>query len=130
MKMSPAGIAGIILVIVLVGIVILFALPNSPDSDVPNGTYDSFAQCITQAGAKMYGAFWCPHCNDQKASFGSGWQYVTYIECSTPDGTDQLPVCAAAGISGYPTWVFADGSRIEGIASFPQLAAKTSCTLP
>lgn len=124
MKVSKAGIAGIIIVIVLVGIVIAYAIPKTPQGD-----YDTFAQCVTDAGAKMYGAFWCSHCQNQKKSFGASWEHINYVECSTADGKSQLPVCTAAGIQGYPTWVFADGSRIEGEASFAQLAGKTGCSL-
>lgn len=124
MKVSKAGVAGIVIVLILIGIVIAFAIPKTP-----SGNYDVFAQCISTAGAKMYGAFWCSHCQAQKESFGASWQHVNYIECSTPDGQSQLPICSTANIAGYPTWVFADGSRIEGEASFAQLAAKTGCTL-
>jgi len=35
------------------------------------GTYDTLAQCIADSGAKFYGAFWCPHCQNQKQAFGS-----------------------------------------------------------
>jgi thiol-disulfide isomerase/thioredoxin len=30
------------------------------------GKYDEFAKCLTDNGAKFYGAFWCPHCQAQK----------------------------------------------------------------
>ena len=98
--------------------------PSSPSA------YDDFAKCLSAKGATMYGAFWCPHCKDQKASFGNSWQYVKYIECSTPDGKNQLDVCKDANIQGYPTWVFADGSRLEGQVSMQELSLKTSCPLP
>ena len=29
--------------------------------------YDSFAKCLADKQAKMYGLYWCPHCADQKA---------------------------------------------------------------
>jgi len=31
--------------------------------------YSEFAKCLTQKGAKMYGTFWCPHCQNQKKEF-------------------------------------------------------------
>ena len=96
----------------------------------PSGKYDAFAKCLTEKEARMYGAFWCPHCKDEKEMFGSGWQYVNYTECSTPDATGQLPVCAEAGIKGYPTWVFGDGTRKSGLVSFDELSKKTGCELP
>src|SRR5690242_11019622 len=30
----------------------------------------AFAQALSASGTKMYGAFWCSHCNNQKALFG------------------------------------------------------------
>ena len=28
--------------------------------------YDAFARCLSDRGVKMYGAWWCPHCKEQK----------------------------------------------------------------
>ncbi|MFI5205343.1 MAG: hypothetical protein ACHQVK_00215, partial [Candidatus Paceibacterales bacterium] len=67
---------------------------------------DDFAKCIKASGATFYGAFWCPHCKAQKDLFGSSVQYLPYVECSTPDGNSQLPVCTNAGVTVYPTWQF------------------------
>jgi hypothetical protein len=94
------------------------------------GKYDDFAQCINDTGAKFYGAFWCPHCQNQKAAFGRSAKLLPYVECSERDGKGQLPVCTNAGIEGYPTWVFADGTRQSGNLPFETLSEKTGCTLP
>ncbi len=91
---------------------------------------DNFAQCITDKGAKFYGAFWCPHCQNQKALFGRSQKKLPYIECSTPSGNGVLDVCKQAKIEGYPTWEFADKSRESGEISLSDLAKKTGCTLP
>src|SRR5215467_2633829 len=45
------------------------------------GRLDAFAKCLTAKNAKMYGAYWCPHCQDQKEMFGSSFQYAPYVEC-------------------------------------------------
>jgi hypothetical protein len=92
--------------------------------------YDAFAQCLASSGAQFYGTFWCPHCQDQKKAFGSSAKYIPYIECSTPNGQEQLAVCKDKNIQGYPTWVFADGTRQEGKMSFSELSEKTKCELP
>ncbi len=92
------------------------------------GKYDAVAQCITDSGAKFYGAFWCPHCQATKAMFGKSAKKLPYVECSQPDGNGQLPICEEKGIKGYPTWVFADGSQLNGERTMEELAAKTSCT--
>lgn len=94
------------------------------------GKYDEFAQCLSDKGAKFYGAFWCPHCQNQKAMFGKAAKKLPYTECSTPDGQNQLQVCKDAGVTGYPMWSFTDGSTINGEAELSVLAEKTSCVLP
>ena len=67
--------------------------------------FDEFAQCLTAKKLKFYGAFWCPHCQAQKASFGDGAQYLPYIECSNADRS-QDQTCNDAKIESYPTWVY------------------------
>lgn len=94
------------------------------------GKYDEFAQCLGNAGAKFYGAFWCPHCQEQKKLFGNSVDKLPYEECSTPDGKGQLAICKEKGIQSYPTWIFADDSRETGVLSLAKLAEKTSCALP
>lgn len=111
----------------------LIAVRNSTDG-VAGGTgkvtpYDGFAQCLTDAGAKFYGAYWCPHCQNQKKAFQNSSK-LPYVECSTPNGQGQLQVCTDAGITGYPTWVFADGTRLDGERELQELAEKTNCELP
>ena len=42
----------------------------------------SLAKKLRAAGAKMYGAFWCSHCQEQKAEFGAAAQKdLPYVEC-------------------------------------------------
>jgi uncharacterized membrane protein len=85
----------------------------------------SLAVHLTKAGAKMYGAFWCPHCQQQKEMFGSSASRLPYIECS-PDGQQapQAQECQAAHIQNYPTWLI-NGKRIEEVLSLKQLAEYT-----
>ena len=115
-------IAIIILVVVALGAALF--LKSGP------GNLDSFAQCLKDKGAIFYGAFWCPHCQRQKAMFGSAASLLPYIECSTPDGKGQLQVCIDKEVEQYPTWEFADVSRLTGEVALATLAEKTGCTLP
>lgn len=92
-------------------------------------TYEALGQCLGEKGVKMYGAFWCPHCQQQKEMFGDGFDKITYIECSTPNGNAQTKVCADAGIKSYPTWEFPDGRKINGELSAQELADLSNCTL-
>jgi thiol-disulfide isomerase/thioredoxin len=93
------------------------------------GKYDKLAQCIADSGTKFYGAFWCPHCQATKAMFGKSAKLLPYIECSTADGKNQLPVCTEKEVKGYPTWVFPDESRLSGEQTLQTLADKTNCPL-
>jgi len=90
----------------------------------------AFAQCLADKGAVFYGAFWCPHCQAQKKMFGASAKALAYVECSTPDGQAQLPICKEKGIESYPTWIFADGSKGNGEQSFQALSEKTGCAVP
>ncbi len=93
------------------------------------GDYKDFASCLSDRGAVMYGAFWCPHCSDQKVMFGADFKHINYVECSNSDRS-QTAECTAAGIQSYPTWRFADGSERGGVLSFAQLAQITGCEQP
>jgi glutaredoxin len=95
----------------------------------PPGTYDALAKCIAQSSTTFYGASWCPHCAAQKTKFGTGAQYLPYVECSLSGGTAQTQVCIDHDIVQYPTWVFADGSRLIGVQTPQTLAKKTGCTI-
>ena len=114
----------VITVLVIGGfIALLVTQANKP------GKYDNLAQCINNSGATFYGAFWCPHCQATKAMFGKSAKLLPYVECSTPDGKSQLPVCTEKEVKGYPTWVFADGTRLTGEQTLQELADKTACPL-
>ncbi|XP_074372405.1 thiol-disulfide oxidoreductase LTO1 isoform X2 [Apium graveolens] len=69
----------------------------------------SLARHLQSIGAKMYGAFWCSHCVEQKQMFGSeAAKLLNYTECF-PDGyrtgVKIDKACANVGIEGFPTWV-------------------------
>ncbi|MCX6733215.1 MAG: thioredoxin domain-containing protein [Candidatus Peregrinibacteria bacterium] len=94
------------------------------------GPYDEFTRCLSDKGAKFYGAFWCPHCQRQKALFGKSAPLLPYVECSTPDAKGLLPICQEKKIEGFPTWIFADNTRLTGEIELQKLSEKTSCALP
>jgi thiol-disulfide isomerase/thioredoxin len=94
------------------------------------GKYDGLAQCLGEKGAKFYGAFWCPHCQEQKKMFGNSAALLPYVECSNADGKTQTQICIDKKIQSYPTWEFADGSRMTGEQQPSALAEKTGCALP
>ena len=94
-------------------------------------TLDGFAKCVSSKGTRMYGAWWCPHCAEQKESIGLAFQYVTYTECGIEGQQHSLnDECKNAGIKKFPTWQFAYGHREEGVLSLADLSSKTGCRLP
>jgi thiol-disulfide isomerase/thioredoxin len=121
----PWRAAGIVLlVIVVAGGVYYLATRHHA------GRLDSFAQCLTGKGVKMYGAYWCPHCQEQKELFGSSFDFAPYVECGVEGSRAEQPVCVAANIKNFPTWVFPDGTRVEGKVQIAALGEKTGCPLP
>jgi len=117
-----------ITLVIIVILVVLFAgfLAFSPSKPSP---YNEFAQCLKDKGALFYGAFWCPHCRDQKDLFKGSASKLPYVECSTPDGKGQLSICAEKEIKSYPTWTFADGEIVPSLMTLEQLSTKTSCPI-
>ncbi|MEK7190156.1 MAG: hypothetical protein AAB661_00110 [Patescibacteria group bacterium] len=119
---------------VVIGLLILgtiaAVLLQSNSTPLGPGKYDAFAACLKDKGAVFYGAFWCAHCQSQKKLFGSSQKLLPYVECSLPSGQGQTQGCTDKKIEGYPTWEFADGSRLNGEIQLEKLAEKTACVLP
>lgn len=124
--MNKNTIITIIVIVIVILVIVLIAYRGSQKP----GKYDKFAVCLEEKEAVFYGAFWCPHCQDQKKAFGKSAKLLPYVECSTPDGRSQLEICKEAEIEGYPTWEFADGSRLSGNIPLEELSEKTGCLLP
>ncbi|KAI7731069.1 hypothetical protein M8C21_027055 [Ambrosia artemisiifolia] len=80
---------------------------------------------LRSVGAKMYGAFWCSHCLEQKEMFGrEAAKLLDYVECF-PDGfqtgTDLSKECKKIKIEGFPMWVI-NGQVYKGLQDFAELA--------
>jgi len=91
---------------------------------------NAFAQCLSAKQIKIYGAYWCPHCADQKEVFGSAFQYMAYVECGIKGSRAEAPECLQAGVKRFPTWQFSDGERKEGTMQLKALSEKSGCSLP
>jgi hypothetical protein len=93
---------------------------------------DGFARCLGERGVKMYGAWWCPHCQEQKEKFGASFEYAPYVECGIKgDVHGVAQVCKEQGIKHYPTWQFPPtGERVESIFTLEELSDRTGCALP
>ncbi|HEY9894557.1 MAG TPA: hypothetical protein V6D34_03960 [Candidatus Sericytochromatia bacterium] len=82
----------------------------------------ALAKHLKSVGAKMYGAYWCPHCHEQLEVFGQkAAAQLPYIECAE-DGKNSRPdLCETAKIEGYPTWKI-KGETYMGTQSLEELA--------
>ncbi len=82
----------------------------------------ALAEHLTKIGAKVYTAYWCPHCRDQKELFGKeAAAKLTIVECA-PDGRNsQAALCQQKGIEGYPSWEIR-GTITSGLKPLSQLA--------
>jgi len=82
----------------------------------------ALAEHLTASGAKIYTAYWCPHCHDQKEMFGrQATEKLTVIECA-PDGRNsQRELCEAKKIEGYPSWEI-NGQLDSGVKPLAKLA--------
>lgn len=100
-------------------------------TDALGDKYISFSQCLTDKNTVMYGAYWCPHCANQKKPFGKeGFKKINYVECDPRGANAQPELCKQKDIKSYPTWIFSDGSRLFGEVPLEKLAEKTQCALP
>ena len=95
-----------------------------PAITTPSGESEvALANHLTEIDAKMYGAYWCSHCHDQKQLFGKeAYSKIPYIEC-TEDGKDsQTALCQSVPeITGFPTWEV-NGQFFGGSQSLQTLA--------
>lgn len=97
-----------------------YAVAPSPAASQPTNELTALADHLDDSGAKFYGAYWCPHCQNQKKMFGAAASRLPYVECD-PRGTNAQPAaCQAAGVQAFPTWVI-DGERREGEVSIADL---------
>ena len=99
-----------------------------------------FAKDLVAAGVEYYGAAWCPACTEQKQLFEDGGDYLNMIESSDPDKrVEQLSdpsvsimneVGTAQGINSFPTWIFPDGTRVEGVQTLEELSQRSGVAIP
>lgn len=93
----------------------------------PRITTKSSATALTLAtdlkslNSRMYGAFWCSHCYDQKQAFGyDAMRSIPYVECDREGYNNERDVCKAREVPGYPTWEIG-GKLFPGERSLDEL---------
>lgn len=121
----------IIFIILVIGLVVgmKFIIAGTAKSS----KYTDLVKCMADKGVKFYGAFWCPHCQEQEKWLDMSRTELAdaglYVECSTPDGNGQTQICIDKKIESYPTWDFGDGKLQTGEIEVKDLAEKSSCPL-
>ena len=88
----------------------------------------NFVTCLNSKNAFLYGLSGSSFTEAQKRLLGDAADHLLYVNCKAPEGPSQTSACDA--ISGFPTWEFADGSKLAGEQNLPTLAQKTGCQLP
>ncbi|MCA9473747.1 MAG: vitamin K epoxide reductase family protein [Nitrospirales bacterium] len=85
----------------------------------------ALATHLTKTGARFYGAYWCPRCQEQKAIFQASAKRLPYVECSSGGrGSPLTKPCAAEKIKSYPTWIIND-TRYTGLQTPSSLAVNS-----
>lgn len=82
---------------------------------------EGLAKHLAASGAKFYGAWWCPHCAEQKRMFGEAARYLPYVECDERSPEGKPEECRRAGVRAFPTWVIG-GRKYEGTIPLEELA--------
>jgi uncharacterized membrane protein len=85
----------------------------------------ALAKHLNSIGAKEYGAFWCPHCYEQKQLLGKeAFKELNYVECDPQGKNPQPQACQDAGVQSFPTWEI-NGKLYPGV-QLPEKLAELS----
>jgi hypothetical protein len=84
----------------------------------------ALAEKLKQGNAKMYGAFWCSHCFNQKQNFGvEASKLIEYVECDREGLDSQYSTCKAKKVyirikdNASILTLFLEGSRIPNVGN-------------
>ena len=99
------------------------------DASTPVNDLVAFAQQLSAAGAKLYGAAWNSDTTAQKQLFGDGAQFVSFVE-ATNTNHEANQEATSHNITTYPTWIFADSSRMVGVQTLAAISAHVGIAIP
>ncbi|PSR16051.1 hypothetical protein C8255_19875 [filamentous cyanobacterium CCP3] len=122
---QAAGLIGLTLAVLL-----SFGCGPDPSTTDATSSYEAqLAEHLATTGGVMYGAYWCPHCADQKAMFKESAEQLPYVECAADGDNPQPELCQQKGIAGYPTWEIG-GQLYPGVRSLDELADLSGYSAP
>lgn len=108
----------------------LAACGNSSSAINALPSYETaLAKHLNQTNSIMYGAYWCPHCSDQKAMFKEAASQLAYVECAADGPNSQPQRCQDRGIKAYPTWEIG-GQFYPGVKSLEELSQLSNYQSP
>ncbi|KAL3817534.1 hypothetical protein ACHAXA_003707 [Cyclostephanos tholiformis] len=65
----------------------------------------ALASDLKSLESRMFGAFWCSHCYDQKQELGyEAMKSIPYVECDREGYNNERDLCKEKKVPGYPTW--------------------------
>jgi uncharacterized membrane protein len=123
--LAPGGGRGVALVALGGGAAVIaialgaFVFAAGPEGATPYQL--ALARHLAQSRAVFYGAYWCPHCQEQKHKFGGAAALLPYVECDPKGMNSQTERCEREGVQAFPTWVIG-GNKREGVQSLEALA--------
>ncbi len=89
----------------------------------------AFATLLRNSGATLYGGDWSALTTQQLRLFEDGAIYLSFVEATNPDRTFNS-IAQQNNIQSLPTWVFSDGSRLEGVQTLAALSQRTGIAIP
>ncbi len=111
-------------------------LSDSEDFSVTVGASDAanlvgFAEALANANAQFFGAVWNQTSTDQRELFDDGGQFLPFVDVTNADRSlNQAAADNNIEVADLPVWVFADGTRLEGVQSLQSIAAASGIAIP
>jgi|GEM_PF-3510155 len=97
------------------------------------GTADpvSLAQDLAAAGVRLLGAAESANNTAQREQFADGGQFLPFVPITNADGSlNQVATENNITDANTPTWIFSDGTRLEGVQTLETLAAQADILIP
>ncbi len=119
-QLAFTGVA--VALVTLVGTLGVYANVGDETTTASGSANVQLARHLSGMGAQMFGAYWCPHCIDQKEAFGKeAFGAIDYVECDSKGKNQRAELCKAQKIKGFPTWKI-EGQFYEGKKDLQKLA--------
>ena len=115
---TPVGVSALVVLVMSLHFSGVFDPAAGPEKPY----LKALAVHLRDSGARFYGAYWCPACQEQKELFEASAGRLPYVEC-TPNGRKGARnfACTANNIQDYPTWIIND-RRHTGVIPVNELA--------